>query len=146
MACVLTSGNASRDQSFDSGGGCAPGEIWTGALAAAAGGFFAAVFLPFAASGGGDGTSDAVGAAPVCVDGRGGMAAFALSAAAGGGERDPGAPVPVPGSGVMMLTGGVLAALGNSALVGRPVGTDVPIMLLGAASAVATGGAFQDGA
>jgi hypothetical protein len=101
--------------------------------------------LPFVASGGGEGASDAVGAAPVCVDGRGGMAAFALSAAVGG-ERDPGAPVPVPGSGVMMLTGGVLAALGNSALVGRPVGMDAPIMLLGAASAVATGGAFQDGA
>jgi hypothetical protein len=102
--------------------------------------------LPFAASGGGEGASDAVGAAPVCVDGRGGMDAFALSAAAGGGDRDPAAPVPVPGSGVMMLTGGVLAALGNSALVGRPVGTDAPIMLLGAASAVATAGAFQDGA
>jgi hypothetical protein len=47
------------------------------------------------------------------------------------------------GSGVMMLTGGVEAAVGNSALVGLPVGID-------GGNAVATGlaaaGAFQDGA
>ena len=39
---------------------------------------------------------------------------------AGAVARGPGA---VPGSGVMMLTGGVEAELGNSALVGLPVGT-----------------------
>jgi hypothetical protein len=37
--------------------------------------------------------------------------------------RAAGAGLAVPGSGVMMLTGGVEAAVGNSALVGLPVGT-----------------------
>ena len=123
-----------------------PGEIWTGALAGAAGGFFAAVFLAFGGSGGGEGASDAVGAAPICVDGRGGTAAVGLSAclsADDGVERA--APVPVPGSGVMMLTGGVLAELGNSALVGLPVGTDAPSMVAGSALATC-GGKFHDGA
>jgi hypothetical protein len=41
---------------------------------------------------------------------------------AGAVARDPEA-VDVPGSGVMILTGGVEAELGNSALVGLPVGT-----------------------
>jgi hypothetical protein len=143
---LLSSGNAGCDQLFDSAGACAAGEIWTGALAGAggAGGFFAAVFLPFAGSGGGAGASDAIGGAPVCVDGRGGTDAFALSA--DGGGRDPGAAVPVPGSGVMMLTAGVFAALGNSALVGRPVGTAAPSRPPGAAGAGATCGMFQDGA
>src|SRR5438477_11246796 len=44
--------------------------------------------------------------------------AFAAGAVARGADD-----VVVPGSGVMMLTGGVEAALGNSALVGLPVGT-----------------------
>jgi len=52
---------------------------------------------------------------------------------------------PVPGSGDMMLTAGVLAALGNSALVGRPVGSDAGSIAIGELTA-ATGGAFQDGA
>jgi hypothetical protein len=43
--------------------------------------------------------------------------------AAGLAERGAGDAVDEPGSAVMMLTGGVDAALGNSALVGRPVGT-----------------------
>ena len=47
-----------------------------------------------------------------------------------------------PGSGVMMLTGGVEAAVGNSALVGLPVGTDDESAATGAAAA----GAFHDGA
>jgi hypothetical protein len=46
----------------------------------------------------------------------------------------------------MMLTGGVLAALGNSALVGRPVGNDGGIMPSGPVDAVVIGGAFHDGA
>ena len=59
-------------------------------------------------------------------------------AAAGTGECDADA---VAGSGVMMLTGGVDAALGNSALVGLPVGTPGII----AATGATTGGtgAFQ---
>ena len=48
----------------------------------------------------------------------------------------------VVGSGVMILTGGVEAALGNSALVGRPVGT--PGMSAATGGTVGTaGGAFQ---
>lgn len=48
----------------------------------------------------------------------------------------------VAGSGVMMLTAGVEAALGNSALVGRPVGT--PGIRAATGGLVATaGGAFQ---
>ena len=46
------------------------------------------------------------------------------------------------GSGVMMLTAGVDAAVGNSALVGLPVGTDVE----SAATGVAAAGAFHDAA
>ena len=47
-----------------------------------------------------------------------------------------------PGSGVMMLIGGVEAAVGNSALVGLPVGADGASVATGAAAA----GAFHDGA
>jgi hypothetical protein len=47
-----------------------------------------------------------------------------------------------PGSGVMMLTAGVEAAVGNSALVGLPVGTDGESAATGAAAA----GAFHDAA
>ena len=47
----------------------------------------------------------------------------------------------VPGSGVMMLTGGVEAELGKSALVGLPVGIDDP----SAATGVVAAGAFHDG-
>ena len=46
-----------------------------------------------------------------------------------------------PGSGVMMLTAGVEAAVGNSALVGLPVGIDGESAATGAAA-----GAFHDGA
>ena len=42
----------------------------------------------------------------------------------------------------MMLTGGVDAAVGNSALVGRPVGIDEDSIATGAAP----GGAFHNGA
>ena len=55
-----------------------------------------------------------------------------------------GAGAPSGGSGVMMLTGGVEAAVGNSALVGLPVGAD------GGSPAsspeAACGGAFHEGA
>ena len=56
----------------------------------------------------------------------------------GAGGRDPDAN---GGSGVMMLTGGVEAAVGNSALVGLPVGT--PGINAATGAAAATGGKFQ---
>lgn len=47
----------------------------------------------------------------------------------------------------MMLTGGVFAELGNSALVGRPVGIDGGSAATNpAADGVAPAGAFQDAA
>ena len=73
-----------------------------GGAGGAAGGFFAA------------GAGEAAGAAAAVVAG----GAAPLDAAAG--------RTPVPGSGLMMLTGGVEAAVGNSALVGRPTSTEVP--------------------
>jgi hypothetical protein len=104
-------------------GACASGEICTGVDATGARfdgtGFFAA------AAGPGD-----------C---RGGwIEAFA----AAGGERGNG------GSGDLMLTAGVEAALGKSALVGLPVGTDGPSPATGAATGAAAtgGGSFHDGA
>ena len=72
----------------------------------AGGGFLAA------ACAGGGGVVDAVDGGGVAVAGRGAAGA----AACAGGLGD--------GSGVMMLTAGVEAELGNSALVGLPVGTD----------------------
>ena len=79
------------------------------------------------------------GAGAVAEVGRGdGNGAFA-SAADGRGDAG-GAD---PGSGVMMLMGGVEAALGNSALVGLPVGVDGPSAATGT---VAGAGAFHDGA
>ena len=78
-------------------------------------------------------------ASDVAGAGRGGDVA-----AAGAVGRDADEVVVVPGSGVMMLTGGVEAALGNSALVGLPVGTPGT----SAANGVAPGavGAFHVGA
>jgi hypothetical protein len=58
------------------------------------------------------------------------------------GERGAGGVAAATGSGVMMLIGGVEAAVGNSALVGLPVGTDGASVAAGAAAA----GAFHDGA
>ena len=46
----------------------------------------------------------------------------------------------------MMLTAGVLAALGNSALVGRPVGIDGGIIASGEFDAGPACGMFQVGA
>jgi hypothetical protein len=77
-----------------------------------------------------------------------------LAAAAGRGDGDgePAAGVEAtergagvgaePGSGVMMLTGGVEAAVGKSALVGLPVGMVGDSVATGAVG----GGAFHSGA
>src|SRR5258705_4578056 len=60
---------------------------------------------------------------------------------AGAAARDAEGAGALPGSGVMMLTGGVDAADGKSALVGLPVG----IVVGSAATCPAAGaGAFQD--
>ena len=85
-----------------------------------------------------DGEAGAAGGAARSV----GCGCFAATAAGWAG-RCPFDGDPVPGSGVMMLTAGVLAALGNSALVGLPVGTDAGSPASGMA---AGGGAFQAGA
>jgi hypothetical protein len=58
--------------------------------------------------------------------------------------RGADAVVATPGSGVMMLTGGVEAALGKSALVGLPVGT--PGMRVATGAAGGDDGAFHVGA
>jgi len=85
----------------------------------------AAFFFAAAAAG------DAVGRG----DGDGTLAVAALGCDGAGG---------VPGSGVMMLTGGVEAAEGNSALVGLPVAPGDTNAT--GASVVAGGGAFHEGA
>jgi hypothetical protein len=107
------------------------GAICTGA-AAAGGRFGAACFLGAAGAG--------EAAAVVGAAGRGEGAG--LAAAGGWAARG------VVGSGLMMLTGGVLAELGNSALVGLPVGIDgaSPVGRPAGAAAIACGGAFHDGA
>lgn len=62
-------------------------------------------------------------------------------AVAGAGWREA---LAVVGSAVMMLTGGVEDALGNSALVGRPVGMPGTRAATGGSAGAATaGGAFQ---
>ena len=86
----------------------------------------------FAAAGGAAGTGG--GGAAAAGAGRAGVVAGA-----------PGGFDPVPGSGVMMLTAGVLAELGNSALVGRPVGIDAGNIANGVVDDVICG-AFQDAA
>ena len=62
----------------------------------------------------------------------------ALAGGAAARCADPGAA----GSGVMMLTAGVEAAVGKSALVGRPVGAEEDSIATGALA----GGEFHDGA
>jgi len=74
----------------------------------------------------------------------GGTAAVCAARADAAAASVAGGLVPVPGSGDMMLTAGVLAALGNSALVGRPVGIEGGSIAIG--ELAAKGGAFQDGA
>src|SRR5882672_11870667 len=91
------------------------GEICTGAAAAGvrfgAGGFLAAAKAGEAA-------------AAVADGGRGAGTGAAVGGAAAGGARPADGAGTLPGSGVMILTGGVDAADGKSALVGLPVGTD----------------------
>ena len=80
--------------------------------------------------------------AAACACGDAGGVATAGRGDAGAADDGFGA-APNGGSGVMMLTGGVDAEVGNSALVGLPVGTD------GGSAAimpVAACGAFQDDA
>ena len=111
------------------GGAAAGGASGTGAAGAraafgAGGGFFAA------------------GAAACAEAAAGARAAGAAAAfAAGAAWR-------VGGSGFMMLTGGVDEALGNSALVGLPVGIDggSPASAAVAGNDCAVAGAFQVGA
>jgi len=105
--------------------------------------FGAAGFLAAASAG----ATDAVGR---------GDSNRALSAVDADGNRA--AAWPAAGSGVMMLTAGVEAAVGKSALVGLPVGTPGGSAASGPAAGVAAGastdadadtdaaGAFQDGA
>ena len=118
---------AEHHQSFDAAGAGAPAAGASGTGAGVCADFGAAAcFLP------------AAGADPVAGRGEGNGALAGVDAT----ERGAGAGV-VPGSGVMMLTGGVEAAEGKSALVGLPVG------MVGASVATGPGGgggAFHDGA
>ena len=84
--------------------------------------------------------------AAACAGGdAGGVAAAARGAAGDAGavaaDDDSFGAAPSGGSGVMMLTGGVDAELGNSALVGLPVGTDCGSAAI---MPVAACGAFHD--
>ena len=108
---------------MEAAGAAGAGVIGTGAGVWA--GFGAACFLAAAnvADAAAVGRADGVGVFAGCV-----------------GERD--ADAVAPGSAVIMLTGGVEEALGNSALVGLPVGTPGISAATGAA-ATAAGGAFQ---
>lgn len=76
-----------------------------------------------------------------------GCGAGAVAPAAGGPDERAAAAAPVAGSGVMMLTAGVDAEVGNSALVGLPVGSDAPSAAIGPVRGLATPtGAFHIGA
>src|SRR5216684_2675895 len=97
---------------------------------AARGGFGAGCFLAAASA----------GAAVEAGRGDGNGAIASGDDEAGGRDADGATG---PGSGVMMLIGGVEAAVGNSALVGLPVATDGARVATGPAAA---GGAFHDGA
>ncbi|CCE05424.1 hypothetical protein BRAS3843_1380044 [Bradyrhizobium sp. STM 3843] len=114
------------DGSAASGAACGAGAA-AGGFGFGGAGFFAGTWAWLAATAG-DGCARGAGAA-----------------AAGAAERD----VDAVGSGAMMLTGGVEAALGNSALVGLPVGIDgtnpakAPDAAACACGAWACGGAFH---
>ena len=109
--------------------GAAPdGASWTGAAEdgrfGAGGGFLAA--------------------ACACVGAGGAAAGRGAAGAAGTAAADDGfGAAPSGGSGVMMLTGGVEAEVGNSALVGLPVGNDGGSAAIMPAAAC---GVFQDDA
>lgn len=102
---------------------------WVGAGGGVRAGLGAGCFLAAASAGEG------------ALGGRGGgNGEVAAGVVARGGDG-----VTVPGSDVMILTGGVEAALGKSALVGLPVGT--PGTSAAASGTLARGGgAFQTGA
>ena len=126
LATLAASHGVWKDQSLDAAGagaGAAAGAIWTGAAAVRGfgGGFFAAATAG-EAEGLGDGDAAGFDAAA------GALAAGAAAARAVAG---------CPGSGFMMLTGGVDDALGKSALVGLPVGSDGGNCASGLAGAVA---------
>lgn len=106
--------------------GFCKGQLFAAAGVGTGGGVCVGFFFAAATAG------DAAG----CGDGDGTLAVGALGCGAGGGE--------VPGSGVMMLTGGVEAAEGKSALVGLPVAPGDSTAT--GAGAGATAGAFQEGA
>lgn len=109
-------------------GGGASGTGAAGARAAlGAGGFFAA-----------GGAAGAAACAEAAAGARGAAVAFAAGAAC---------RVVAVGSGFMMLTGGVDEALGNSALVGLPVGIEGGSPLSAAVAGIGgtAAGAFQVG-
>jgi len=109
-----------------------------------------------AAAGGVSGTGAAAGARAAFGAGGFFAAGAAACAEAAAGPRGAGAAAAfavgdawrVGGSGFMMLTGGVDEALGNSALVGLPVGIDggSPASAAVAGNDCAAAGAFQVGA
>ena len=127
-AARAASGNQ-EDQSFEAGAGAdaeaagATGVIDVGAASRFGGGFFEA-------GAGGAGEAAATG--------------LAAPAPGWAGCCPPGKE-PVPGSGIMMLTGGVEAALGNSALVGLPVGNDGPPGASAVTGTVDCAGVFHSG-
>jgi hypothetical protein len=119
-----------RDYSLDAAGADAgAGEAAAGAIATGAGALVARGGL------GAAGFFAAAAAGDAWVVGRGEVTG---TFAAGLAERGVDVVVAV-GSGVMMLTGGVEAALGNSALVGLPVGTPGTSAAIGVAGAEAGG-------
>jgi len=120
----------------DAVGAPGAGESWTGAAGAR---FGVAGFLAAATVGA------PLVAVVAAVAGRGAGAGAPGGGDSGGAARAAGV---VPGSGVMILTGGVEAALGKSALVGLPVGIDggSPASAALAGIAGAAAGAFQVGA
>jgi len=124
-----------QPHSFEAPDAFAGGGATCVGAAAAAGRFGAAGFLATAAAGA-VGATDEVGRG----ESNDALAADDGALLAGGGTAR--ADGPEPGSAVMMLTGGVDAAVGNSALVGRPVGIDEDSIATGAAP----GGAFHNGA
>ena len=124
-------GNHSLEPAAAAGGAtCVGGGVGVSRFGAA--GFFAAT----GAAGGADDvglgdSNDALAPDDAGAAGAGGGTARG----ADGGDAEP-------GSGVMMLTAGVEAAVGNSAFVGRPVGTDDDSIATGAEIA----GALHDAA
>ena len=104
------------------------GASWTGPAEV---GRFGGGFLAAACA---DGVAGGVGAAERGAAGNAGAAAA---------EDDGFGAAPSGGSDVMILTGGVDAEVGNSALVGLPVGTDAGSAAI---MPVAACGAFHDDA